>query len=237
MATGGGGGWNQGPGGNIYPPHLPLLLSKPSAPFHLCVSLGRSNLDLPSNLQSLGLSGSQGAEHFCTRLLFPPHYKKKSYCKAYTRIQSHVDLAQPQRYREWFCTATSPEPGNPETIRLNISSPRRRSVCERQPDGRDGWPQHRSSPDEPGPGGGSAEPGGLEPDGEPAARWRWRTRRGSRHRARSLHHPDKLPRHRDTGRRRAGSAACRSDNDGQLSAATSWEWFCWFSRMGCQSTR
>jgi len=35
MATGGGGGWNQGPG-------------------------GRSNLDLPSNLQSLGLSGSQG---------------------------------------------------------------------------------------------------------------------------------------------------------------------------------
>ena len=44
-----------------------------SAPFHLCVFLGRSNLDLPSNLQSLGLSGSQGAEHFCTRLLFPPH--------------------------------------------------------------------------------------------------------------------------------------------------------------------
>jgi len=35
MGAGGGGGWNQGPG-------------------------GRSNLDLPSNLQSLGLSGSQG---------------------------------------------------------------------------------------------------------------------------------------------------------------------------------
>ena len=120
-------------------------------------------------------------------------------------------------------------------ICLNFFLLRRRPVCK-QPNGRDGWTQHWSSSHEPGSCGSGAEPGGLEPDGEPAAGGRGWTCGSPWNGAWCLHHTDQLPRHSDT-RRRARSAARRSDNDGQLCTSSSWKRICWVPRMGRQSTR